>query len=795
MTHTWQTVRIFISSTFRDMHAERDWLVKRVFPALREKLEPHRVHLVDIDLRWGITEEQAHKDQVLDLCLNTIHECKPFFLGLVGERYGWVPSPDKLPDTSSELGWTQQHTGKSVTELEILHGVLNDPMMCDRSLFCFRSSRVLQELPWKSLHDFAEFPTEDERRTLSRQDARAAAVGRRQMLRVLKQSIRDRRVAHFEYTSRFAGLRLHWRLLKLDPELTDADRQHLEAVAADGLIDNTEYERLPDHLREIVHRHGVVALSGLEEFGRQVHDWLWQALQAQLSLTDIDPAADPKMDSAGFLVREAGYHERFMELRRHVFKGRKPLLDELESFANGSEEKPCLVTAPSGAGKSAALAQFVKVYQEQHLDALVIPHFVGASPASTNLRQVLLRLCLILKDQFKFVDEVSPDTNSLITLFRKFVAEVPNARRVVQVVDALNQLDEAENAQQLYWLPWQWPAHVKLIASCIADPDRQEPVLKAFTHRKPRLVQVPALTSAERMEIVQAVPLFSAKTLDPLQVSLLLANPATENPLFLLVALDELRGFGSYDQVGQRICQFPVPSASPTDWPAWIAERRIQAAQIADAEERNRYLRQLDRIAPTLLHNVPVDDALDAVFGQVIDRLEADFTPATARTVLPLLASARRGLSDREFLDLLEGPAVEIPNSQTDLFPVLRQLRPYLQHRGTLWDFFHRNLYKAVRDRFLDTDERRSDFHARLTAYFQGQDYFRESLDEQRARAKKLPPTPRPVNIRKVDELPWQMLQVAKLSGKDNPQSPHWDAIAALFTDLNFLEAKAEANE
>ena len=51
MPSKWQTVRIFISSTFRDMHSERDYLVKVVFPRLRERLEKYRVHLIDIDLR------------------------------------------------------------------------------------------------------------------------------------------------------------------------------------------------------------------------------------------------------------------------------------------------------------------------------------------------------------------------------------------------------------------------------------------------------------------------------------------------------------------------------------------------------------------------------------------------------------------------------------------------------------------------------------------------------------------------------------------------------------------------
>ena len=38
MTRKWQEVRMFISSTCRNMHAERDHLVTVVFPELRERL-------------------------------------------------------------------------------------------------------------------------------------------------------------------------------------------------------------------------------------------------------------------------------------------------------------------------------------------------------------------------------------------------------------------------------------------------------------------------------------------------------------------------------------------------------------------------------------------------------------------------------------------------------------------------------------------------------------------------------------------------------------------------------------
>ena len=60
-----KTVSVFISSTFRDMHAERDHLVRFVFPRVREQLLPRRLHLVDLDqanaecrMRNGIEEKR-----------------------------------------------------------------------------------------------------------------------------------------------------------------------------------------------------------------------------------------------------------------------------------------------------------------------------------------------------------------------------------------------------------------------------------------------------------------------------------------------------------------------------------------------------------------------------------------------------------------------------------------------------------------------------------------------------------------------------------------------------------------
>ena len=71
-----RAVRVFISSTFADMQDEREELVKRVFPALRELCESRGVSWGEVDLRWGITDEQAAEGRVLPICLEEIQNCR-----------------------------------------------------------------------------------------------------------------------------------------------------------------------------------------------------------------------------------------------------------------------------------------------------------------------------------------------------------------------------------------------------------------------------------------------------------------------------------------------------------------------------------------------------------------------------------------------------------------------------------------------------------------------------------------------------------------------------------------------
>ena len=74
-------IRVFVSSTFRDMIEERNALMTHAWPELRRFCHERHVELVEVDLRWGIAEEQSTRKETLKFCLDEIRACRPFFVG------------------------------------------------------------------------------------------------------------------------------------------------------------------------------------------------------------------------------------------------------------------------------------------------------------------------------------------------------------------------------------------------------------------------------------------------------------------------------------------------------------------------------------------------------------------------------------------------------------------------------------------------------------------------------------------------------------------------------------------
>ena len=125
-----RNIRVFISSTFSDMQPERNYLINRVFPRLQVEASKRNVSITPLDLRWGVTEDEAKSGKVIQVCLQEIENSHPFFIGLVGNRYGWCPTKDELKKNEILYerwgGWLERDIaeGMSVTEIEMQYGVL-----------------------------------------------------------------------------------------------------------------------------------------------------------------------------------------------------------------------------------------------------------------------------------------------------------------------------------------------------------------------------------------------------------------------------------------------------------------------------------------------------------------------------------------------------------------------------------------------------------------------------------------------------------------------------------------------
>ncbi len=149
-----RVIRIFISSTFSDMQEERNLLVTKVFPRLARIAARRDVTIVPLDLRWGVTEEAARQGKVIETCLNEISHSRPFFIGLIGNRYGsclTMEESRKNKELLSQYDWLAQDMadGLSVTEIEIQYGVLRYPETIDAFFYLKEANESTSDNPEK----------------------------------------------------------------------------------------------------------------------------------------------------------------------------------------------------------------------------------------------------------------------------------------------------------------------------------------------------------------------------------------------------------------------------------------------------------------------------------------------------------------------------------------------------------------------------------------------------------------------------------------------------------------------
>ena len=601
-----RVMRVFVSSTFKDMKEEREELVVKVFPRLRRLCEQRGVVWGEVDLRWGITSEEQAEGKVLPICLDEIRTCRPYFIGMLGERYGRVPREIPMELIEQEP-WLKEHLEKSVTELEVLHGVLNDPEMADHAYFYFRDPTWVASKPKEEQAEFLEGPTLDELKSLEVDVADKRAERRRKRLAGLKERIRH------------SGL---------------------------PLMENFSD---PGQLGELV----------LKDF------------------TELIDRLFPEGSEPEPLDKEAAEHEAFAHSRFRVYIGRQEYFDRLDEHARG-DGQPLVILGESGSGKSALLANWSERYKEDHPDDLLIRHFIGATPYSSDWAAMLRRIMGEFKRRFDIQGDIPTEPDKLRSTFSNWLHMAAAKGRVILILDALNQLEDQDGAPDLVWLPPFIPANVRLVLSTLPGCP-----LDDLNKRGWPTMEVHPLTIDERKQLIQEFLTTFSKRMSEQQTSLLSNAEQTSNPLFLRVLLDELRIVGEFARLENQIEHYLAAKTVPD-----LLEKELE-----------RYERNFERERPNL-----VRDAMTAIWA------------------------ARRGLSESELLGILGEDGNPLPRGKWS--PLRLAAEQSLVSRSGLTGFSHDYMRMAVRDRYLVNDEDRRAAHARLADYFAMEELSSRIVDE-----------------------------------------------------------------
>ena len=626
----WHTRPVFITSTFRDMQKERDYLRDKVFPELMEKLRDRRHRLEPIDLRWGVEtvsldEEQSKELLVLKVCFGEIERSRPFLIALIGDRYGWIPPQERLAAAAAEADFKGDVTGKSITALEIEYGILEMPGQRRRSRFYFR-----QPLPYNKMPpDIAAIYSD--RHNPDGEDAH-------NRLEALKQRIRE------------------------DPQLKG--RVH-------------EYSAEWDPQSQSV--------TGLEAFGKMVLEQLWDDL-------DEETQAFLHAPTPSWQEQERWVLEEFVQNRSRRFVGRRGITDEIlrHALAPDAPEQPqglCLTGEP-GSGKSALFSHLYRLLQEE--DVLLLANASGISLRSAEVDAILQRW---IEELAQFLGEASPlpdkpTADELQEQFTRLLGRAGSRNRVVLLLDALNQLEQTPRARQLTWLPRQWPANVRLIATSLPGPEAEALCSRDdVAHKK-----LPLLEPPEAREIIDAICGRYHRRIHAEVAGVLLdkkneaGQPAGGNPLWLELAVEELN--------------------------------------LLDADDFSRAERKYTGSSDERLHQLLLDTArqlpaeVEGLYDWMLARNEEVNGLSWSRAFSVAVALGRGGWRESDLRVLLPEFSGE-PWDDLRFAVLRRSFRAHLVQRGGLgqYDFFHQQMRLAISRRYLGDAGLVRDSHNQIADY------------------------------------------------------------------------------
>ncbi|XP_033745872.1 LOW QUALITY PROTEIN: uncharacterized protein LOC117331312 [Pecten maximus] len=602
--HRKREIRVFVSSTFKDFSDEREQLIKKTFREINKMCSERGVFFTYVDLRWGISDEQSKTGQTIAICLQEIDRCRPYFICMLGQRFGWSKPEDKEDEALMKsfdyaienhpnLGWIDQYRDNtSVTQLEVLHGVLNNIQGSkQRSFFYLRDPPVKSEM------------------------------------------------SDSDYTKRSAESEWHF----------DRQSQLRTRVGTNDEL-NTRKFASPEEVCVMIKEDLEICVNEDFPIG-----------------TELTP-----------LEREQEAHQAFGDARTQVYIGREQYFIDIDKVMEEKTDQPFVLLGESGSGKSALVANWVKRVREKEKDSFVFVHFIGSSAESASYLKLLRRLYEELKEYFDIELNVPTSDTNLVLDLSRWIKLAASRGRCVIVFDALNQLNDGSGEEggehDLLWIPRNLPKNVFMLLSTL--PGRAFEAVKAAGWRS---MKVEPLDMSQKKEIIIGyLEGVYSKTLSDEQKQLIIDAPQTNNPLYLRSLLDEVRVYGSFRTLTQKIQEYLL-AGNPGDLFAKILER------------------------------------LEGDFEDGIDQSATKWTIAMWKDLVKDTTTAiwcsHRGMAEGELTELLDVPSAVWS-------PFYLSLVENLVNRNGVVNFFHDHLRQAVEKKYLRTPEEKKESFKRLADYF-----------------------------------------------------------------------------
>lgn len=502
-----QEILVFLSSTFKDMEAERNHLTKHIFPKIRTLCLERQVGFTEIDLRWGITEEESKNGATIEICLAEIDRCRdfpPFFIGFLGDRYGWIPRYEDMTaywDTRESARKRQLDIEQIPDDSLVQRGLENDELRYEQRI----RTAVAQGISVTELE---------------------------MELAVLAKGASNK-------------LQGHALFLLRDRTLTDSLYQTETGNAANP-ADTNYYDAAGDKLSKLKERLraspflGIDGYTSIEQFGQAIENYLFDQINQQFP-------AENKPDNPQ--IRNAA-HATFRNQRMQNFLPRddvrQALVTAIEQRREPGDYAPILLAGPSGQGKSAILADLAC-----HLDSLagyrVIDHYIGADE-DNSLDGWVHRVLRTLQPVTAGVIPESPDERADALANWLIIAGDRHQCRYILILDGLDQLDDGGKDIRLLIRN-----HIARGAIVIASAADHTTAMDSAIALKLDIRAVPPLNDGLRESLIEETLLRYRKKLPLELVGKLAAVPQSGSPLYLTLALEKLRLDANHESLTKNL--------------------------------------------------------------------------------------------------------------------------------------------------------------------------------------------------------------------------------------------------